>query len=187
MQGKLSLMMLKEVWLLSSKQSVDMNLHLSRKVSSLMWRSLRIQGRASIVALVLRIVNTKSSVPHPNSIVAEVTNQLQSLFLQNPIVIRKQIESLFEQNKNDWKLYRYLAWRNCVIVTFWQGIWYWLVWLFLLVVYLEYCFWITLGLDKFNLNEYHFVYLCCVKSRSTSKNYRTLARSENKESEWKFL
>ena len=82
--------MLKQVWLLSSKQSVDMNLHLSWKVCSLLWRSLRIRGRASIVALVLRIVNMKSSVLHPDSIAAEVTNQLQSLFLQNPVVIRKK-------------------------------------------------------------------------------------------------
>jgi cullin 3 len=49
-----------------------------------------------------------------NTIITEVTRQLQSRFLANPAVIKKRIESLIEReflerDSEDRKLYRYLA------------------------------------------------------------------------------
>lgn len=49
-----------------------------------------------------------------NSIVTEVSRQLSSRFIANPVVIKKRIESLIEReflerDPEDRKLYRYLA------------------------------------------------------------------------------
>lgn len=49
-----------------------------------------------------------------NSIITEVSRQLSSRFIPNPAVIKKRIESLIEReflerDKDDRKLYRYLA------------------------------------------------------------------------------
>jgi cullin 3 len=49
-----------------------------------------------------------------NTVITEVTRQLQSRFIANPAVIKKRIESLIEReflerDAEDRKLYRYLA------------------------------------------------------------------------------
>lgn len=69
--------------------------------------------KPQIEAAIVRIMKARRVLDH-NNIVAEVTKQLQSRFLPNPIVIKKRIESLIEReflerDKEDRKLYRYLA------------------------------------------------------------------------------
>ncbi|KAE8682398.1 Cullin-3 [Hibiscus syriacus] len=69
--------------------------------------------KPQIEAAIVRIMKARRMLDH-NNIVAEVTKQLQSRFLPNPVVIKKRIESLIEReflerDKSDRKLYRYLA------------------------------------------------------------------------------
>ncbi|KAL5981116.1 Cullin-3A [Asimina triloba] len=69
--------------------------------------------KPQIEAAIVRIMKSRKVLDH-NNIVAEVTKQLQSRFLPNPVVIKKRIESLIEReflerDKVDRKLYRYLA------------------------------------------------------------------------------
>ncbi|KAJ0099957.1 hypothetical protein Patl1_21925 [Pistacia atlantica] len=69
--------------------------------------------KPQIEAAVVRIMKARRVLDH-NNIVTEVTKQLQSRFLPNPVVIKKRIESLIEReflerDKADRKLYRYLA------------------------------------------------------------------------------
>ncbi|KAF7819700.1 cullin-3A-like [Senna tora] len=69
--------------------------------------------KPQIEAAIVRIMKSRRTLDH-NNIVAEVTKQLQSRFLPNPVVIKKRIESLIEReflerDKLDRKLYRYLA------------------------------------------------------------------------------
>ncbi|KAL8124509.1 cullin-3A-like [Apium graveolens] len=69
--------------------------------------------KPQIEAAIVRIMKARRVLDH-NNIVAEVTKQLQSRFLPNPIIIKKRIESLIEReflerDKEDRKLYRYLA------------------------------------------------------------------------------
>ncbi|KAG4395747.1 hypothetical protein AAZX31_19G020500 [Glycine max] len=69
--------------------------------------------KPQIEAAIVRIMKSRRTLDH-NNIVAEVTKQLQSRFLPNPVVIKKRIESLIEReflerDKVDRKLYRYLA------------------------------------------------------------------------------
>lgn len=69
--------------------------------------------KPQIEAAIVRIMKSRRVLDH-NSIVAEVTKQLQARFLPNPVVIKKRIESLIEReflerDKVDRKLYRYLA------------------------------------------------------------------------------
>ncbi|XP_020231866.1 cullin-3A [Cajanus cajan] len=69
--------------------------------------------KPQIEAAIVRIMKARRTLDH-NNIVAEVTKQLQSRFLPNPVVIKKRIESLIEReflerDKVDRKLYRYLA------------------------------------------------------------------------------
>lgn len=69
--------------------------------------------KPQIEAAIVRIMKARRVLDH-NNIVAEVTKQLQSRFLPNPVVIKKRIESLIEReflerDKADRKLYRYLA------------------------------------------------------------------------------
>ncbi|ERM98195.1 hypothetical protein AMTRI_Chr01g127990 [Amborella trichopoda] len=69
--------------------------------------------KPQIEAAIVRIMKSRRVLEH-NNIVAEVTKQLQSRFLPNPVVIKKRIESLIEReflerDKTDRKLYRYLA------------------------------------------------------------------------------
>eukprot|EP00262_Sarcandra_glabra_P005528 TRINITY_DN1720_c0_g1_i1.p1 TRINITY_DN1720_c0_g1~~TRINITY_DN1720_c0_g1_i1.p1 ORF type:complete len:735 (+),score=139.79 TRINITY_DN1720_c0_g1_i1:318-2522(+) len=69
--------------------------------------------KPQIEAAIVRIMKSRRVLDH-NNIVAEVTKQLQSRFLPNPVVIKKRIESLIEReflerDKMDRKLYRYLA------------------------------------------------------------------------------
>ena len=69
--------------------------------------------KPQIEAAIVRIMKSRRVLDH-NNVVAEVTKQLQSRFLPNPIVIKKRIESLIEReflerDKADRKLYHYLA------------------------------------------------------------------------------
>nr|GLL39211.1 cullin-3A-like isoform X1 [Ipomoea trifida]GMD49907.1 cullin-3A-like isoform X1 [Ipomoea batatas] len=69
--------------------------------------------KPQIEAAIVRIMKSRRVLDH-NNIVAEVTKQLQSRFLPNPVVIKKRIESLIEReflerDKTDRKLYHYLA------------------------------------------------------------------------------
>ncbi|MFS8017275.1 putative cullin protein, neddylation [Helianthus anomalus] len=69
--------------------------------------------KPQIEAAIVRIMKARRVLDH-NNMVAEVTKQLQSRFLPNPVVIKKRIESLIEReflerDKDDRKLYRYLA------------------------------------------------------------------------------
>ncbi|XP_043704567.1 cullin-3A-like [Telopea speciosissima] len=69
--------------------------------------------KPQIEAAIVRIMKSRRVLDH-NNIVAEVTKQLQSRFLPNPVIIKKRIESLIEReflerDKVDRKLYRYLA------------------------------------------------------------------------------
>lgn len=69
--------------------------------------------KPQIEAAIVRIMKSRRVLDH-NNIVSEVTRQLQGRFLPNPTVIKKRIESLIEReflerDKNDRKLYRYLA------------------------------------------------------------------------------
>lgn len=69
--------------------------------------------KPQIEAAIVRIMKSRRVLDH-NNIVAEVTKQLQTRFLPNPVVIKKRIESLIEReflerDKADRKLYRYLA------------------------------------------------------------------------------
>ncbi|KAM7511351.1 hypothetical protein LguiB_010226 [Lonicera macranthoides] len=69
--------------------------------------------KPQIEAAIVRIMKARRVLDH-NNIVTEVTKQLQSRFLPNPVVIKKRIESLIEReflerDKVDRKLYRYLA------------------------------------------------------------------------------
>uniref|UniRef100_A0A0E0K582 Cullin family profile domain-containing protein n=1 Tax=Oryza punctata TaxID=4537 RepID=A0A0E0K582_ORYPU len=69
--------------------------------------------KPQIEAAIVRIMKSRRVLDH-NSIVAEVTKQLQARFMPNPVVIKKRIESLIEReflerDKADRKLYRYLA------------------------------------------------------------------------------
>ncbi|OVA09034.1 Cullin [Macleaya cordata] len=69
--------------------------------------------KPQIEAAIVRIMKSRRVLDH-NNVVAEVTKQLQSRFLPNPIVIKKRIESLIEReflerDKVDRKTYRYLA------------------------------------------------------------------------------
>ncbi|MQL78960.1 hypothetical protein Taro_011404 [Colocasia esculenta] len=69
--------------------------------------------KPQVEAAIVRIMKSRRVLDH-NNIVAEVTKQLQSRFLPNPVVIKKRIESLIEReflerDKTDRKLYRYLA------------------------------------------------------------------------------
>ncbi|KAL9226228.1 hypothetical protein vseg_002063 [Gypsophila vaccaria] len=69
--------------------------------------------KPQIEAAVVRIMKSRKVLDH-NNVVAEVTKQLQSRFLPNPVEIKKRIESLIEReflerDSTDRKLYRYLA------------------------------------------------------------------------------
>ncbi|XP_057948818.1 cullin-3A [Malania oleifera] len=69
--------------------------------------------KPQIEAAIVRIMKSRRVLDH-NNIIAEVTKQLQSRFLANPVEIKKRIESLIERDflerdNADRKLYRYLA------------------------------------------------------------------------------
>ncbi|KAF5180491.1 Cullin-3b [Thalictrum thalictroides] len=69
--------------------------------------------KPQIEAAIVRIMKSRRVLDH-NNLVAEVTKQLQSRFMPNPVLIKKRIESLIEReflerDKEDRKLYRYLA------------------------------------------------------------------------------
>ena len=61
----------------------------------------------------MRIMKSRKQLDH-NNLIAEVAMQLQSRFLENPVEVKKQIESLIERDflerhNSNRKLYRYLA------------------------------------------------------------------------------
>jgi len=69
--------------------------------------------KPQIEAAIVRIMKSRRVLDH-NNIITEVTKQLQSRFLPNPVEIKKRIESLIEReflerDGADRKLYRYLA------------------------------------------------------------------------------
>ncbi|WOK93273.1 cullin-3A-like [Canna indica] len=69
--------------------------------------------KPQIEAVIVRIMKARRVSDH-NSIVTEVTKQLLPRFMPNLVVIKKRIESLIEReflerDKDDRKLYRYLA------------------------------------------------------------------------------
>ena len=69
--------------------------------------------KPQIEAAIVRIMKSRRVLDH-NNLIAEVTKQLQSRFLANPVEIKKRIESLIERDFLerdivDRKLYRYLA------------------------------------------------------------------------------
>jgi len=66
-----------------------------------------------IEAAIVRIMKSRKSMEHSN-LISEVTKQLQSRFMPNPMIIKKRIESLIEReylerSKADRKVYQYLA------------------------------------------------------------------------------
>mmetsp|Transcript_27729 Transcript_27729/g.70664 ORF Transcript_27729/g.70664 Transcript_27729/m.70664 type:complete len:735 (-) Transcript_27729:440-2644(-) len=66
-----------------------------------------------IEAAIVRIMKARKRLDHHN-IITEVTRQLASRFMANPVVIKKAIESLIEReylerDPDDRKMYRYLA------------------------------------------------------------------------------
>ncbi|KAL8137752.1 hypothetical protein V2J09_003753 [Rumex salicifolius] len=68
--------------------------------------------KPQIEAAIVRIMKSRRVLDH-NNIIAEVTKQLQSRFLPNPVEIKKRIESLIERDflerdSTDRKLYRNL-------------------------------------------------------------------------------
>jgi len=66
-----------------------------------------------IEAAIVRIMKARKKMTHSN-LVAEVTDQLKSRFLPNPLLIKKRIESLIEREYlartvEDRKIYQYVA------------------------------------------------------------------------------
>lgn len=66
-----------------------------------------------IEAAVVRIMKARRVLDH-NSIITEVTRQLNARFAPTPAVIKKRIESLIdreflERDPSDRRLYRYMA------------------------------------------------------------------------------
>ncbi|KEH24999.1 cullin 3B [Medicago truncatula] len=71
------------------------------------------ERKPQIETAIVRVMKSRRVLEH-NNVIAEVTKQLQARFLPNPVVIKKQIESLIEReflerDKVDRELYRYLA------------------------------------------------------------------------------
>jgi len=66
-----------------------------------------------IEAAIVRIMKSRKTMEHSN-LISEVTQQLSSRFMPNPLVVKKRIESLIERDylersTTDRKLYNYLA------------------------------------------------------------------------------
>ena len=69
--------------------------------------------KPQIEAAIVRLLKSRRVMDH-NTVIAEVTKQLQSRFVPNPAVIKKRIESLIEReflerDREDRRTYRYLA------------------------------------------------------------------------------
>ena len=69
--------------------------------------------KPQIDAALVRVMKSRKEMEH-NSLIAEVTSQLQSRFMPHPNVIKKRIESLIEReflerDKDNWRRYKYLA------------------------------------------------------------------------------
>jgi cullin 3 len=66
-----------------------------------------------IEAAIVRIMKARKNMDHAN-LISEVTKQLSSRFMPNPLIVKKRIESLIEReylerSKTDRKTYHYLA------------------------------------------------------------------------------
>ncbi|GAM23440.1 hypothetical protein SAMD00019534_066150 [Acytostelium subglobosum LB1] len=66
-----------------------------------------------IEACIVRIMKSRKTLDHAN-LVSEVTSQMQSRFIPNPLMVKKRIESLIEREylertKEDKRIYNYLA------------------------------------------------------------------------------
>jgi len=66
-----------------------------------------------IEAAIVRIMKARKTMEHSN-LISEVTKQLSSRFMPNPMLVKKRIESLIEReylerSKADRKVYNYLA------------------------------------------------------------------------------
>jgi cullin 3 len=71
------------------------------------------QRKHEIEAAIVRVMKARKTMQH-NSLIAEVTNQLNNRFLPNPMVIKKRVEGLIEREylsrtESDRKLYTYIA------------------------------------------------------------------------------
>lgn len=69
--------------------------------------------KPQIEAAIVRLLKSRRVMDH-NTVIAEVTKQLQSRFVPNPTIIKKRVESLIEReflerDKDDRRKYRYLA------------------------------------------------------------------------------
>lgn len=74
---------------------------------------VEVDRKPQIEAAIVRIMKSRRVLDH-NSIVAEVTKQLQSRFLPNPVMIKKRIEALIqreflERDAVNMNMYKYLA------------------------------------------------------------------------------
>lgn len=74
---------------------------------------VEVDRKPQIEAAIVRIMKSRRVLDH-NSIVAEVTQQLQSRFLPNPVMIKKRIEALIqreflERDAVNMNMYKYLA------------------------------------------------------------------------------
>lgn len=77
------------------------------------WAQVEEDRKPQIEAAIVRILKARRVLDH-NSVISEVTKQLQSRFMPNPAIIKKRIESLIERefierDPEDRKLYRYVA------------------------------------------------------------------------------
>jgi len=71
------------------------------------------ERKHQIEAAIVRVMKARKTMEH-SQLIAEVTQQLSSRFMPNPMVVKKRIESLIEReylerSKKDRKLYNYLA------------------------------------------------------------------------------
>jgi len=71
------------------------------------------ERKHQIEAAIVRTMKSRKTMEHSN-LISEVTQQLSSRFMPNPIIVKKRIESLIEReylerSKKDRKVYHYLA------------------------------------------------------------------------------
>eukprot|EP01103_Thecamoeba_quadrilineata_P019179 TRINITY_DN765_c0_g1_i1.p1 TRINITY_DN765_c0_g1~~TRINITY_DN765_c0_g1_i1.p1 ORF type:complete len:756 (+),score=129.29 TRINITY_DN765_c0_g1_i1:106-2268(+) len=89
----------------SSKETEPERLETRQKVDE--------DRKHQIEAAIVRIMKSRRTMEHSN-LISEVTKQLSSRFLPNPVIVKKRIESLIERDylersKVDRKIYQYLA------------------------------------------------------------------------------
>jgi len=94
-----------KVMTVSTKESEPERLETRQKVDE--------DRKHQIEAAIVRIMKSRRTMEHSN-LISEVTKQLSSRFLPNPVIVKKRIESLIERDylersKIDRKIYQYLA------------------------------------------------------------------------------